>query len=114
MKLKVLPILFNILGKLDIEGIINKLKNLDIFDEGQTSITESQKTELGLAIIAEIIPQLGKISNDIIPLISTYKGVSEEEAAELDIVDVLKEFFSNEPIMGFLSKALQKKVEQVS
>lgn len=114
MKLKVLPILFNILGKIDIEGIINKLRNLDIFDENQTTITESQKAELGLLIIAEIVPQLGKISDDIIPLVSVYKGISEEAAAELDVIEVFKEIFSNKSIMGFLSNALQNKVGQVS
>lgn len=113
MKLKVLPLLFNVLAKIDIEGIIDKLKNLDIFDEKQTEITNSQKAELGLAIIAEVIPQLGKISNDIIPLVSVYKGIPEEEAENLDVVEVFKEIFSNAAITGFLSNALQKKVERV-
>lgn len=112
MKIKLLPILFNISSKIDLKDLIDNLEKLDIFDENQTSITKEQEMQIGLEVISCILPQLGNISDDIIPLVCALKDVDEKTAEEMDIVEVFKEVFSNSKITGFLSKALQKKVEQ--
>ena len=112
MKLKSLPILFNIVSKIEMEEMIEEIKKIDIADPKKMSSEEV--TEIGLAILKNLLPQLGKFSNDIIPLISTIKGISKEEAEEIDIGEALQSLVEEKGIINFFRSALSKKIEPKS
>lgn len=113
-----MPILLKIVGKLDIKPVIEKLKEVDIFkdaDNAADAMKELSKEKLGVLaceMLAELTPQLGKIADDLPPLVAAYKGVSVEEAAKLDAAEVLNEIIHDEGITTFFKRALRKKVEQ--
>ena len=120
LKISVLPHLLKIVSKLDIKPAIAVLKGLDIFEnvegKGKDAVkNELSREKLGILaseIFAELTPQLGKIADDIPPLVAVYKGVSVEEAMDLDATEVINEIMNDEGIVSFFKRALQKKVEQ--
>ena len=110
MKIKMLPILLNIVSKIDLNPVIKRIREIKVSGD----LTDEKKTELGMEILGCLIPQLGKISEDIIPLVAAIKNVSEEEAAELDVMEIFKEISKNKAIQDFFTYALSKKIEQKS
>ncbi len=113
-----MPILLKIVGKLDITPAIEKLKGVDIFkepDNAEEAFKQLDKEKVGvlaMEIVAELTPQLGKIADDLPPLVASYKGVSLEEANKLDAAEVINEFIHDEGVVSFFKRALRKKVEQ--
>ena len=114
LKLKLIPNLLTIISKIDLEPVIEKLKNLDIFSEGQTKLDNEQALILASELFSVLAPQLSKIANDIIPFISKYKDIEESEAEELDSIEIFKEILQDNGILDFFKKALRDKVEQES
>lgn len=112
------PLLLKIVGKLDVKPLISAAKNADIFAdvEGkEAALNELSKEKLGLLafeIIGELTPQLGKIADDIPPLVAAYKGVSTDEANKLDAAEVIDEIIHDEGIVNFFAKALRRKAGQ--
>lgn len=112
------PLLLKIVGKLDVKPLISAAKNADIFAdvEGkEAALNELSKEKLGLLafeIISELTPQLGKIADDIPPLVAAYKGVSIDEANSLDAAEVIGEIIHDEGIVNFFAKALRRKAGQ--
>ena len=100
-----MPIMLKIVGKLDIKPIIPMLKNLDIFEEPKDA--EDAKD-----VLAEITPQLGKIADDLPPLVAAYKGISVAEAQKLDAAEVINELVNDEGVRSFFKRALRKKAGQ--
>ena len=113
-----MPILLKIVGKLDIKPIVPALKNLDIFEEpkdkadAMKQLSREKVGVLACEIFAELTPQLGKIADDLPPLVAAYKGVSVEEAMKLDAAEVINEIINDEGVTSFFKRALRKKVEQ--
>ena len=56
--------------------------------------------------------KLGKIADDIPPLVAAYKGVSTDEASKLDAAEVIDEIIHDEGIVNFFAKALRRKAGQ--
>lgn len=113
-----MPILLKIVGKLDIKPAIEKLKEVDIFEETENAadamkqLSKEKVGVLAMEIVGELTPQLGKIADDLPPLVAAYKGVSVEEAKKLDAAEVINEIIHDEGITSFFKRALRKKVEQ--
>lgn len=118
LKVKSMPALVSIVGKLDIKPIVEKLKNIDIFDsaknadEAKAQLTSEKIAEIGFEVIAEIAPQLPKISGDIVELIATHNNVTIEEAGELDLIKSIKDLVTDSGVMSFFSELLRKKAER--
>lgn len=112
-----MPILLKAVGKLDIKPIIEKLKNLDIFEEpkdGENALVQLSKEKVGMLafeILSEITPQLGKIADDLPPLVAEYKGVTLEEAKNLNAAEVINEMICDDGVRNFFKIALRKKAE---
>ena len=71
---------FKIISKLDLEPIIQELRNIDIFSEEDISKREISTEQYGyllFEIIAKITPQLGSIADDIPEFVAAYKNVSK-------------------------------------
>lgn len=116
LKIKTVPVLTRIIAKLDIKPAIEAIKNADIFEDSDNKteaiqqITGEKAAELAFDILAAITPQLDKIGEDIPEFVSLYKGVSLEEAGELDLFEIVSEVIHDEGITGFFKNALRKKV----
>jgi hypothetical protein len=110
--------LLKIVAKLDMKPVVNRLKDVDIFDEpkdAEDAIRELSKEKVGtlaFEILAELTPQLGKIADDLPPLIAAYYDISLEEAYKKDAAEVINDLINDEGIVSFFKRALHKKVEQ--
>ena len=114
IKTKALPVIIRLISKLDAKPIIDKLKSMDFksLDDGKGKLSPEDTVVLGLELIGELIPQLGRIENDIVPFIAAVKDVSVEEAGELDFLTVLKEVFTDKELLSFFKSALMTKPVQ--
>lgn len=118
LTIKTMPMLLKIVGKLDIKPAISMLKELDIFEEptdkgdAMRQLSREKVGELALAIIAELTPQLGRIADDLPPLVAAYYDISLEEANKKDAAEVINDLIHDEGIVSFFKRALRKKVEQ--
>lgn len=112
LRLSTIPYLMKIVSKIDLKPIIEQLKEVDIFDNGKAATAQLSKEKigiLGMEVLTAITPQLGKIADDIVPLVAAYKNVSIEEAENLDALETIGEIFKDEAIVGFFKSALRKK-----
>lgn len=116
-----MPIMLKIVGKLDIKPVISMLKNLDIFEEpkdgedAKDALKKLSREKVGVLaceVLAEITPQLGKIADDLPPLVAAYKGISVAEAQKLDAAEVINELVNDEGVRSFFKRALRKKAGQ--
>ena len=116
-----MPIMLKIVGKLDINPVISMLKNLDIFEEpkdgedAKDALKKLSREKVGVLaceVLAEITPQLGKIADDLPPLVAAYKGISVAEAQKLDAAEVINELVNDEGVRSFFKRALRKKAGQ--
>lgn len=120
LTIKTMPMLLKIVGKLDITPAINKLKTLDIFKEADSKEDAMKQLDrekvgaLALEMLADLTPQLGKIADDIPPLVAAYKDITIAEAEKLDAAEVINEIIHDDGIVTFFKRALRKKVEQES
>lgn len=115
LTIRTMPILLKIVGKLDLQPIIETLKGADIFDDvnsAEDAIKQLSKEKvgiLGMEVISVIAPQLGRIADDIPPLVATYKGITLKEAEELDAAEVINELINDDGVRSFFVRALRKK-----
>lgn len=116
-----MPIMLKIVGKLDIKPVISMLKTLDIFEEpkdgedAKDALKKLSREKVGVLaceVLAEITPQLGKIADDLPPLVAAYKGISVAEAQKLDAAEVINELVNDEGVRSFFKRALRKKAGQ--
>lgn len=119
LSIRTIPLLMKIAAKLDTTPIIEKMKGLDVYNEIKNddgTVTRELDREkvglLGVEVFAELIPQLGKVADDLPQLVAAYKNISIEDALDLDAVEVLKEIAADTGVVNFFKSALQKKVEQ--
>ncbi len=120
LSIKTVPQLFKIIAKLDTKPIVERLKNVDVWDDTETdengnSVKKLSEEKVGLLIfeiVSEITPQLGKIGTDIPEFVALYKGVSVEEAEKLDLAEVVNELINDDGVVNFFKNALKKRAEQ--
>ena len=112
LKISMIPVMTRMISKIDLTQTIQGLKELDIFDEGQSKLTPEQVGDLGAEILGSILPQLDKVGQEIPEFVALYKGVSINEAGEFDVLEIIEELKGETGIINFFKRALQKKVEQ--
>ncbi|MDR2531459.1 MAG: hypothetical protein LBC82_01270 [Oscillospiraceae bacterium] len=112
LKVKIIPLLARIVSNIDLKPIIEHFKVLDITKDTKKSLTDlddEQKAVIAFELTAAISPQFEKISKDLPILIAEYKGISLEEAGELDFIGSMKEIFSDMGVISFFRHLLRKK-----
>lgn len=118
LKIKCVPVLARIIGKIDLKPIVKSLKEADIFKEVKNKkdaieqFTDEKIVELGFEILPAIAPQIGAIGEDIPELVALYYDISVEEASEKDLLAVFNDFIHDKGIRGFFDTALRKKAER--
>lgn len=95
---KVLSKISLIINKMGISSLIMEL-NVDSGDDIKDKETLSKQ------LIALIIDNLYKAEEEIVELISNLKGISKEEAEEVDIIPIIKDLLSNDKLKDFLKLA---------
>lgn len=114
LKLKMIPVLMKVTGKLDIKPAIEAIKKLDIFentDDAQNAVaqlTSEKAIEVCFVIFGELCPQLPKIADDIPVLVAEHKGITVEEAGELDALESIKELITDSGVVSFFIEQLRK------
>ena len=89
MKTKILIKLSLIIDKM---GIADDIKKID----------KPTNEEVGKELIMLLITNLHKAENEIYEFVAMYKGITKEEAEELDVIPVLKEILNIEGMKDFL------------
>lgn len=115
LKIKTIPYLMKIAAKLDLKPVVETLKSVDIFDDPDNSgsalkqLSKEKVGVLAMEVIVAITPQLGKIADDIPPLVAAYKDISLEEAEGYDAAEIINEIVNDDAIRNFFKLALRKK-----
>ena len=118
LTIKTMPMLLKIIGKLDIKPAVTMLKELDIFEDAKDAkdaMKQLSREKVGILaceILCELTPQLGKIADDLPPLVAAYYDISLEEVYKKDAAEVINDLINDEGIVSFFKRALRKKVEQ--
>ena len=117
LKIKVLIPAAKIAKKIDVDSIMKKLASLDCFTVKKGEKIDIKKqlaehgTEIGLAIIPELINIAADVAEDLPELVAAYKGITPAEAAELDAIEEIKGLAKDAGILDFFASALKKKSE---
>ena len=120
LNIKTLPLLLKVLARIDIKPVIDRVREMDIFKDAKNpqaamkQLKSDKAVEVASEVVAEILPQLDKIADFIPEIVAAYKGVTVEEAEKMDAGEVISEIIADEGIRSFFSRALRRKVEQVS
>ena len=110
--LEMAPRLMNIIGRIDVKPVLEKLRELDLGELSGGKLSKEQIGILTMEIIADLTPQLPQIADDIIPLVALYKDITEDAAAKLDHAEVINDVVNDDAIRHFFGVALRRKVAQ--
>ena len=117
LRVAAMPHLWKIAAKINIKPFIDNYKNkdIDIYDKGvdengvpYKKLNKEKLGILGFEVIAEFMPQIGNISDDFVPFVAAYKGVTLEEAENFDSIEIIKEIAHDEGLISFFKSALRK------
>ncbi len=95
---KMVKPLGGVLKRLDTQAMVEQLKGIDIHDENAAE-------QVGITIVGMILPKVEDVADDLVKLVAAYKGVSFEEALEMDPLSTLKELFSEPGFSDFFRSA---------
>lgn len=95
---KLLCKMSRLINKMGISSLIMKIN----VNTGNDNI---DKQEVAKELVALIIDNLYKVEDEITDFISELKGISEEEAANEDIIPIIQELLQNEKFKSFLKFA---------
>lgn len=117
LNIKSLQILLRITSRLDLTPVIDTLKDADIFTDAKSKedalaqLTTEKAGELAVTAISALLPQLDTVADFLPELAAAYKGVTVEEANDLDAFAVLDEIIHDEGVTVFFKRALHDKVK---
>lgn len=117
LNIKSLQILLRITSRLDLTPVIDTLKDADIFTDAKSKedalaqLTTEKAGELAVTAISALLPQLDTVADFLPELAAAYKGVTAEEANDLDAFAVLDEIIHDEGMTAFFKRALHDKVK---
>ena len=96
----------SIIDKINIdEKFINEMVEMGKGAKGQSKeVTEKIQAQIGIKICLKIGTKLHEVKNDLISFISTYKGISEEEAKKVEIIEIIKELMKDEDFISFFKQ----------
>ena len=65
---------------------------------------EMIKKKIGMNIILQLGSKLHEVRDELVKFIAIYRGISEEEATKVDMIDFIKELISDEDFTSFLKR----------
>lgn len=105
LKIKVIPIAMKIASKIELSPVLSAVAQVN----KNGAADENKKAELGFAVLEALLPQLGKIADDVAELVAAYEGISVAEAGELDALAEFKKMAEDTGLINFFSSALRGK-----
>lgn len=70
-----------------------------------SGIKGKDNEEVGTILLSQVVKNLSKAENEFYDILSIYKGISVEEAKEIDIIQLFKELKDVEGIKSFFLKS---------
>ena len=70
----------------------------------ETKDIEMIKNKIGMNIILKLGSKLHEVRDELVKFIAIYRGISEEEATKVDMIDFIKELISDEDFTSFLKR----------
>lgn len=95
---KLLCKISRLINKMGISSLIMKIN----VNTGNDSI---DKQEVAKELVALIIDNLYKVEDEIVDFVSELKGISKEEAENVDIIPIIQELIQNDKFKNFLKFA---------
>ena len=100
-----------------ISAILDKVKLDDdfineMFFIGQSANGKSDEeikmvqNKIGMKVIMKLGSQLHNARDELIKFVASYKEITEEEAAKINVIDVVKELISDESFTSFLKRTV--------
>jgi hypothetical protein len=112
LKLEMVPVLLRMAAKIDIRPLIQSFS-----DSGALKGNETDREKLAAVAFtaaADLLPQLGQIGGDLVELVAANRGVTVQEAKQMDAIKELKELLTDTGVLGFFTKLLTKNSGQSS
>lgn len=66
--------------------------------------TKMIQNKIGMKVIMKLGSQLHNVRDELIKFIASYKEITEEEAAKINVIDIVKELISDESFTSFLKR----------
>lgn len=92
MNVKILSKISMVINKMEISSMIN---DIDF-------TKEISNDELGKILIKAVLDNFYKAENEFIDLIASVKGISKEEAENVDVIQFVMDLLKDEKIKSFL------------
>jgi len=67
---------------------------------------------VGSDLIMQFISKAHKAEKEVYELVADIKKISAEEAADIDLVDFIKELFGNQEMLSFFKSAAKSSVQE--
>lgn len=114
INVEIMCIISAIMDKIQIDSSYIK----ELFEKGKKAKGKSKQevealqTEIGAELLFLLGKKIHLVKDEIIQFIAIYKGISEEEAKDVDIISFIKEVSKDEGLTSFLRQkamSMQKK-----
>lgn len=92
MNVKILSKISMVINKMEISSLLNDID----FTKGLSN------EEIGKMLIQAILDNFYKAENEFIDLIASIKGISKEDAENVDVIEFVTELLKDEKIKSFL------------
>ena len=83
--------------------IIKLSAAIDKMDVDLESLQSGDEKQMGIKLVSLLAKNLHKAEDEILDLVAEYKGITKEEAKEADIIEVMKDIFSEGGVKDFFS-----------
>lgn len=106
LQISLLAPLGAVMKALDTPKMLDEIGKLD----GQ-KIVKQDPDEIGkvvLVVAKHMLPKIGDITQPLAELVAAVRHISVDEAMKVDLIDFLKELFSDSGIMGFFKSAARR------
>ena len=90
----------------------NHSSNIQKFLHCHKQLSKEKIGVLACNILCELTPQLGKIADDLPPLVAAYYDIPVEEACKKDAAEVINDLVNDDGIVNFFKNALRKRAGQ--
>lgn len=98
-----------------ISSIMDKIKIEDKFIEEMFLVGKEAKgkneeeinnikNKIGMKIVLKLGTKIHEVRNELIKFIANYKGISEEEAEKINVIDIVKELMDDKEFTSFLKR----------
>lgn len=96
-------LLSSIIDKMEIDDkFIQEMINLGKTAKGKSKdFAENLQNQIGIKIMLKISSKLHLVKDELTDFISTYKGISKDEAKKVNVIEIIKELMQDKDFVSF-------------